>query len=186
MRTSSTGKVGFTIVELIVVVVLVGVVATMIAPRFSRGVGAARLRESARRLLATAQYARDFAVTRRCDCRLVLDENEQRYALACQEDPVHRPGEFSALRSGVGRAERLPEGLRFSRVWIEPRNRSDETSSQRDWIVFDPLGRADAAIVQITDGTHTYSMLVSPSSAKVRLADGEIGELPNDRWDMDE
>ena len=199
MRTSSTGNSGFTIVELMVVCVIISVLATMTIPRLYGSAGSIRLRESACRLLVTAKYARDFAVTRRRSCRLVFDSDERRYGLLYQKYPQHKPNEFVPLRGGVGGAERLAESLRFSKVQIERRPRLDgplpaEMSAgraggmvrQRNCITFDPSGQADAAIVEITDGKRAYSTLVAPHTAQARMVAGAVDKTPNDRWDLDE
>jgi len=125
MPTSSTGRTAFTLVEQVVVVVIIVVLAGMIAPRLSGGAGSSELRESARRLLLTAQYARDFAAVRRRDCRIVLDSSEQRYALAAESDPDAKPGEFSPVRMGGDKCEQLGRGLRFGQVLIAARPRPD-------------------------------------------------------------
>ncbi len=186
MRTSRTGNSAFTLVELVVVVVIVAVLATMIVPRVRGAASSARLRASARRLLVAAKYARDFAVRHRCECRLVIDTAKQQYALGYQEDAEHDPGKFRALHTGVGRREYLGEGVRFAKVSIDPRPGADVDVERRDCIAFTPLGEADAAVVQITDGRRTYSMTVAPGSGRARLIEGTVNELPNDREDLDE
>ncbi|MDY7011371.1 MAG: hypothetical protein SVV80_11570 [Planctomycetota bacterium] len=186
MRTSITGNRAFTIVELVVVVVVIVVLTTMIMLRMPGATGSARLRASSRRLLVAAQYARDFAVTHRCFCLLVINQNERQYGLMYQEDPEHRPGELIRLQTGVGKTDRLEDGIRFGNVWIEPSLQRDGISPQRNCITFDPSGRSDAAVVQITGGRRTYSMLVVPGSGRARLVEKAVNELPNDRRDLDE
>ncbi|KKL07704.1 hypothetical protein LCGC14_2583370, partial [marine sediment metagenome] len=126
MRTWSTRNRAFTIVELIVVIVVVAVLATMIVPRLHGAAGTSRLNTSAFRLLSAARYARSFAAARRQPCRLVLDTDEQRYVLARLDDAEDEPGQFRPLRTGIGKAERLGEGLRFGKVWI--RNAASDRS----------------------------------------------------------
>ena len=186
MRTSSTGSAGFTLVELMVVAVLVAAFATMIVPRLMGATSSAQLRESAQRLLVSARTGRDFAATRRCACRLVVDATEGRYALSYQDDPQHQPGQFVPLPTGVGRGESLPPGLRFARVWVEPRGRRDGLAAQDGAITFDPTGQADAAIVQIADSRRTVSLMISPASGYARLVSQAVDVLPNDRRDLDE
>jgi len=185
MRTSLTGEPGFTLVELIVVIVIVSVLATMIAPRLYTATGSARLRSSASRLLVTAQYARSFAATHRCACRLLIDPAEGRYGLTCQYDPEAQPDEFRPLRTGVGKAESLAPGLRFSKLWIKRQDR-EETSQQVGCITFRPSGQADAAVVEITDGRRRVSMLLGPCTGQAELVEGIVQQLPNDRVDLDE
>ena len=186
MRTSATGKKGFTLVEIMVVLVIISVLAGMIVPHMSGRTTAAKLRASARRLLVAARYARDFAATRRRKCRLVIDTKEQQYVLTCQQDPEHEPDLFAPLKTALGRAERLADGLTFSRVRIEPRHQPDTQQSKfPDCITFEPTGQADAAVLEITDGRNTYSVLIAPQTGSAKLIEGVVDELPNDRIDLD-
>jgi len=149
------------------------------------GNSSSKLRGSARQLLVAAQYARDFAATRRCKSRLIIDLDQQQYALAFQPDPQHNPSEFVPLATGLGRAQRLAEGLRFARVWIEPRQGHDQPPDQLDYITFEPNGQTDAAVMEITNGQQTYSVLIAPHTGYAKLIEGTSDVLPNDRLDLD-
>jgi hypothetical protein len=157
----------------------------MVVPRLHSATGSAQLRTSAARLLVAARYARDLAVTHRCACLLVIDSDEQCYGLLCQVDPEHRPGEFRPFRTGIGKSERLGGQLRFGKVWID-RCGPDGLGRHADGITFTPTGGADAAVIQITDGRRTVSIVVAPNTAQVKLVEGAVAELPNDRVDLDE
>ena len=173
---------GFTLVELTVVVIIISVLAGMIAPRFAGSIGSTALRESARRLLVAAQYARDFAVTRRRACRLVIDSKQRRYVLECEAEPDAQPGEFTALRAGPVRAGALSRGVRFGQVRVEglgPRR------AEPDRICFEPGGGADDAVVEITDGRRVYSLTVSGCTGRAELVEGAVAELPEGRVDLD-
>lgn len=180
-----TGKRAFTIVELIVVIVMIGVLATMIAPRLAGAGRATQLRLAGRRLQVTAQYARDYAVTHSRMCRLVLDRDEGRFVVLVQADPQSAPGEYVELKTLVGRSESLGRGLSFGEIRIDRRLRRDGEGGSEDSIDFDPLGRADAAAVQVTDGRYAYTVLVAPYTARVILVEGAHTELLEDREDLD-
>lgn len=183
---SSIGKRGFTIVELIIVLIVVAVLAGLIAPRMLGLKGPARLRQHTRSFLATARYARDYAVTRRRKCRLTIDLAEQTYTLTQQKNAEHDPNEFVALNANLGKTQRLPDGLSFEPLQIEPLPGRPKTDLRADYIDFDPAGRADSAVVQITDGTRTYSVVIAPHTARARLVEDAVAKLPNDRLDLDE
>ncbi len=185
MRTSPTGSKGFTLVEMIVVVVIISVLATMIVPGMYSGSSSAKLRGSAQQLLVAAQHARDFATTRRRKCRLMIDLDNQQYALAFQQDPQHNPSEFVRLSTGLGKVQGLAEGLRFGQVRIEPREGYDQPPERIDYITFEPSGQADAAVLEITNGEQTYSVLIVPYTGYAKLIEGTTSELPNDRLDLD-
>ena len=184
-QTSATGNRGFTLVEIIVVVVIISVLASMIVPGMYAGRSLGRLRGSARQLLVAAQYARDFATTRRCKCRLMIDVDKQQYVLAFQQDPQHNPSEFVRLRTGLGRTQGLGKGLRFGRVRIEPREGQEQPRQKIDYITFEPSGQADAAVLEITNGEQTYSVLIAPYTGYAKLIEGTTDALPNDRLDLD-
>ena len=186
MPTSSIGKRGFTLVELIVVVAIVSVLAGMIAPRVYNLSGSARLRGSSRRFLATVRYARDYAATRRCKCRLTIDTKEQAYTLTRQEDAEHDPNKFVPLEASLAKPQQLPDGLRFGSLRIEPSPSRPQDDAHADYIDFDPTGRADAAVIEITDGQGVYSILVMSYTGNAKLIEGLAKELPNNRLDLDE
>jgi type II secretory pathway pseudopilin PulG len=187
MRTSRTGNnIAFTIVEVLVVVAMLTVLATMIVPRLGDAAASRRLRQSAGQLLATARYARDYASTHRASCRLMIDAKNNQYVLARQIDPERRPSEFEPVTDAPGRVERLLPPVQVARVWVEPRPRFGGVPAPSDAITFDPMGQADAANVQLTDGRQTYSLLTSPSTGQVRLVEGAVNELPLDRQDLDD
>lgn len=186
-RTSTTGKGGFTLVELLVVIVLMTVLATMALPRLAGASGAAQLRTAAGQLLTTGRYARNYAVTHRTICRLVVDGQGGRYELLRQSDPRNEPNEFSPLRWGIGKAVGLAKPIRFEQIRIEPRNRAGDRAPRRgQYIQFDPGGQADAAVLIVTDGRQAYSLLVAPHTGRVWMEDGRAGQIPNDRQDLDE
>ncbi len=185
-RTSPVGRTSFTIIELIVVTVMISILATMIVPRLSGSMRSTRLRESSRSLVTTAQYARDLAATRRRTCRLMIDVKGGRYSLALESNPGREPGKFSPLRSGVGKVQRLPDGVRFGKVLIEPFGQRNSAQRSDTYIAFGTTGRTDAAAVQITNGRRTYSLLVAPCSGQVRLVEAAVDELPTNRRDLDE
>ncbi len=187
MRTSTTGRAGVTIVELLVVVALMAVLATMALPRLAGASGAARLRASARQLLATARYARDYAVTHRVACRVVFDAEEGRYELLCQADPEGEPGKFKPLRWGIGKTLALPDAVRFEQIRIEPRTReADGEAREASYIQFDPSGETDSAAIVIAGGRQAYSLLVAPHTGRVWLTETREHNPPNDRRDLDE
>jgi Tfp pilus assembly protein FimT len=170
---------------LIVVVAIVAVLATLIVPRLHGSAGTARLRTGASRLLSAARYARAFAASRREPCRLVLDTEEHRYVLARVEQTATQPARLRAMRTGIGKAEHLGTGVRFGEVRI--RSLEPEASRRKmECIIFRPSGRADAAVVEVTDGRRTYSLLVTPHTGRAELVKGSVTELPDDRVDLDE
>lgn len=189
MPTSRTGSpaAGFTLVELVVVVAIVAVLAGMTVPRLA-SVTAGQAREDAARLLASARLARDHAATRRTRTRLMLDAEQGPFAVAC-EGTGEQAGRFVPLPGGLGRPVSLGKGVRFERWTISPRpdaagEEAMEPSGPQSFVTFTPAGQADAAVVPLTDGRRTFSLLVSPGG-QTRLVAQAVDELPSDRIDLD-
>ncbi len=185
MRTSSTGSKGFTLIEMIVVMVIISVLATMIVPGMYSGRSSAKLRGSAQQLLVAARHARDFATTRRRKCRLMIDLEKQQYALAFQKDPQRNPSEFVPLQTGLGKVQGLGKGLHFGRVWIEPRKGHNEPPENINYITFEPNGQADAAVLEISNDKQTYTIMIAPYTGYAKLIEGTTDAMPNDRLDLD-
>jgi type II secretion system protein H len=178
-------KKAFTLIELIVVIVLVTVLAGMIAPRLWGAGRGASLRSAAKRVFVAAQYARDYAATRRRICRLILDPKTGRFQLIAQVNPEHRPDEYKPIEGGPGRAGHLEKPLRFAEIRVEPTVPRENNETKNNEITFYPSGRCDAAVVQITDGRETYSLEVFPSRGRCRLSQGATETLPDDQLDLD-
>ena len=182
MRTSRAGSGGFTLVELTVVIVMMAVLATMIVPRVSGSARSARLREDAARMLTAARYARNYAITHRCVCRLVLDPTDGQYVLEYEPQPEEQPGQFAPLTGAMGKARRLEEGVGFGGVRIEP---SRGRAGRDNAVSFSPTGQSDAAVVELTDGRRTISLVLIGSSGRAALVDGTVRRPPDDRRDLD-
>lgn len=76
---------GFTLVELMVVVVILSVLAVAIAPQFAGTYQAALLRGVARQLVTAVRLASSQAVTRGRDVRLMIDGERHRYWMECRQ-----------------------------------------------------------------------------------------------------
>ncbi|OIQ74949.1 hypothetical protein GALL_433900 [mine drainage metagenome] len=70
---------GFTLLELLVVLVLMGLITGMAVPLLSSGLPGAQLKASARELLAGLRQARDQAITRRQDAALTIDVQKHNF-----------------------------------------------------------------------------------------------------------
>lgn len=91
---------GVTLIELMVVLAIFAIVTATIVPEFAGTRDEARLRSTARRLVAALNLARSQAVTTLRIHRVSFDPAGRRFRLEVERDGEHQ---------GFGRATRLPE-----------------------------------------------------------------------------
>ncbi len=73
---------GFTLVELIIVVVVIALVLAVSYPSLSRGSASIKLRAAGRDILSTFRYAREKAVTEQTGMRVAVDREKQEVTLS--------------------------------------------------------------------------------------------------------
>ena len=179
---------GFTLVEIVVVLVIISAMLTMTVVSLSGGTAGVAARESTTRLLTAIRYARYYAAVHGCQCRVTFSPQNNAYALTYRSDPDK--DEFDTLPGG--RSDRLNAPAHFSAIVIQPRESesepgaaSDSESEDQQVITFEPTGECDGARIEITDGRVIYTLVVSPYSGLVRLYKGPLGDIPSDREDLD-
>ncbi|MFP4143625.1 MAG: prepilin-type N-terminal cleavage/methylation domain-containing protein [Phycisphaeraceae bacterium] len=190
MRTSPTGDRrvgrGFTIVEVLVVVVIVAVLAGMIMPQVTGSWAKRKLSESARRLLIAARRGRAEAVLLGRDVQLVLAEDPARFRLEMlgEPGPGQAEGEFGPIAGRAGRWQALESGVRFGAVQIRP-TASVEPSEPLEAVTFTPHGEADFAVIEVTDAERSWTLQIAPYTGRTQLSEGRAEAMPGDRLDLD-
>lgn len=142
------GRAGFTLIELVVVVLIVAVAASTAVPalgRRDRGGAAA-----ARDLAAVYTHARVTAVSRATPATVTLDAATGRYAVVMRSGVT---GAADTVRTG-----RLPRGVD---IWI------DSPRRERAVAVFGPLGRAHARPTTLADREGRRVVIVDPWTGAV-------------------
>jgi len=81
MATKRVGQHGFTLLELLVVLVIAVLLVAVVPPLISGMSGATELRSAARQLAAGLRFARNEAVTRQREAVLTLDLSKHRFAV---------------------------------------------------------------------------------------------------------
>jgi general secretion pathway protein H len=90
--------------------------------------------------------------------------------------PVDDPSRDSEGKGWV-RALRANKGIKFKEIWVQ--HRDDSITKGQVAIYFFPTGSAEKAVVEITDGGDTFTVLVSGLTGRVELKDGTLQD-PND------
>jgi len=105
---------GFTLVELLVVLVIASLVLALVGTSISRSISGAEMRTAARKLAASIRYTRTRAIISKSEQVFLVDTEERSYTAAGRE-PVNLPGEME-VQLTTARSELTSEnvgGIRF-------------------------------------------------------------------------
>jgi Tfp pilus assembly protein FimT len=150
---------GRTFMELIVVLVILGLAAGLIVPRFAAANSQAALKAGARKLITAMGYARTQAVAEGRSYRLEIDPNSGELRTT-YFDPEGDPEEPYVPDVGIlGERLMLPTGVSFSRVAIgeeaggieTSRTRTSSSSTGTTYIQFSPDGTTEQAVIVVAN-----------------------------------
>jgi prepilin-type N-terminal cleavage/methylation domain-containing protein len=176
---------GFTLVEIMVVIVVLTILTATIVPEFSGTLEDARLRASGRKLAAAIRFAASEAVTRSRVLRLHVNPTNGDYWLEAENERQ----EFQPLKED-GRG-RLDERIAVDIVPIRPvimggesetpppptRDEGPEAAGLPGVIRFYPDGTADGREVVLRSSAREgedgvlLRLVVSPTTSRVRVSD---------------
>jgi len=179
----SPSRSAFTLIELMVVMVLIGIMTAMILPEMKGTYEDALLRSTSRELVSVCGLASSHAVSVNQAHRLRLDRKTGHYLIE-RRGSDHRPeGRFVAAREVAG-----GEGELDTRISIEihkigddaPEPAEQESSQargssaplerQEDGITFYPDGTADASEIVLRDRDgFRLALRINPVTARVRI-----------------
>lgn len=151
---SRTGRGGFTLLELVLVMVIMCTVLAMAAPSLRGFFASRQTADAAAQIVALTQLARSLAVTDGCTHRLNFDAQGGTYWLTAQ-----REGAFVNLSHEFGRVFVLPEGT--TAQFVEP-----DSSATLDYVQFYPDGSKDAAVIRLADRRGNEIDVACPSPAE--------------------
>lgn len=135
---------GFTLIELCVVLVLVGVVLALVIPRYGGFLTRGSMRSEARRLAALVRYLRHEASRSGKVHYLSFDVGRDEYSVSVDEGKGRAAEDLTQL----AKPHVLAEGIRFRDVTVYGRGQKSEG---RQLVAFTPRGESDEAIVHFSD-----------------------------------
>ena len=160
---------GFTLIELVIVIVVLGVMIGLVVPAFSEVTGA-NLRRSARHLTGTIRFLRDEAEAKKTVLRLRFDVPNGHYwgeGLRVLDD---RTAEFVKLGTAISAEGHLAGQTSFKDV--RPLSHPDEP-----YILFTPDGWVEKTFIHLRDGDDKeYTLIVDPLTGSTDLREGTIEE----------
>jgi len=178
---------GMTLIEVLLVLVIIGIAAGVVVPRFAGSFKTARLRSAARTIVAASKYARATAVLQQRDTAVLYDvkgrlveivEINMNSGAREREAFLERRDEQTAAELLDGETEqapaqvaidsrlkrRLPDEVFIDAVETE---REDTHEGAVYWIYYYPSGMCDAHLVRIKDAEHNLMEIsIDPISGR--------------------
>jgi len=160
---------GFTLIEMLIVIVILGVMISLIVPRLGE-LGEANVKRSARHLTGMIRFLRDESQSRKTIYRLRFDVQGGRYWAEVMTLTSEQTVEFVRWQSEVGVEGSLSGQTTF---------RDIQAASHPDdpFIQFTPDGWVENAAIHLRDGDNKdFTLLVNPIMGNTELREGYIEE----------
>jgi prepilin-type N-terminal cleavage/methylation domain-containing protein len=109
MRGTQKQNPGFTLIELILVMVIIAIAAGIVAPALATFTAGRAVDNLSRQVLALTQYAHTQSISEARTYRLNFDENARQYWLTADDGA----GTFNALKGEFSTRYTAPEGIRM-------------------------------------------------------------------------
>jgi type II secretion system protein H len=176
------GKRGFTLIELMVVIVLISILTAMIVPEMRGTFQDALLRSTARKLVDVLTLANSSAITTSRPHVVQLDIRGSRYRIEKGSKESEQAGTPSSREVTGGEGNIDPRiSIRVRKVEEEPddeservpesRKDSDKPVPQGD-ISFYPDGTADAAEITLRDHDgFALALRINPATSRVQIVE---------------
>ncbi len=143
---------GFTLIEVVLVLLLVGVVVGVAAVSLTDGLAGARVRAAGRDLVAALRYTRAQAIVTRKQQALELDVEERSYS-APRRDRVQ-----------------LPKDMEL-RLFTAAEERTGDTSGR---VRFYPDGSSTGGRIKLVYGQQAWDVEIAWLTGEVRMRPGEV------------
>ena len=166
---------GFTLIEIIIVVIIIGIVAGVVGVRLTGTVSDASLMSSARSIAAMMAFARYRAVTDGLNYRVNYDIDMRRCWLSVEKEPAPSPdGDSNPVYNLSGRYQELANGVAIRDITT---TRKSNIREGTEYTAFMPDGRAERCILHLTnEKKKVYTIITFKGIGRVKVLDYEFTE----------
>jgi prepilin-type N-terminal cleavage/methylation domain-containing protein len=155
---------GFTLIELMVVMLLISIVLAIAIPKFGGGAFQDPVKKLSRWMINTVRTLRSAAIQQQKTQGLVIDLSNRRMWLvndAMDEEAMQAAASNKALS--------LPDDIRYMDVQFPQQERISSGTAE---VRFYPAGYSDQVLIHLeTDGAEKLTYLVEPLLPKVKIFD---------------
>ncbi len=189
-KVHCSGSRGFTLLELMIVLVIMGVMLVFAGPRVAKNLGSLTLKTTAKKAAAYIRYARSQAVNTGSLYRVIFDAEKNRLIVlgtrqipaasdnaTDEEDAEVEDNEEEEQPASDGgekvlRMYSLPEEIRFGEIIIGDAETEEDEGDRIYQMLFYPNGTAQGGEVILTDAKErTYSLTVDFLTGTVTIGE---------------
>lgn len=174
-----SGAGGFTLLELIIVMVIIGIASALVVPRLVGGMGSLDVRGASGKVAAALRYARSQAVSQKVQYTAVFDLEHKRLTIMSTSEAAgggNEDGAEGERESGgvQGKIYDLPGRVSFERIPAENEDKSDEAIDAGIFrIGFYPSGGSDGGgIALVNERSKRYTVQVDIITGVVKVVRG--------------
>lgn len=167
IRRNTTGRAGFTLVEILMVLFIIGIMAALVVPRIGI-MDTVKLKTSARKIAGTIRITYNTAVLTKIPHRMVFDLENHVYWVEEKSGE-----EYVASSEDILQKRALPSTVYLDRVRIM--DRSCETACKA-YLYFTPGGYVEEAEIYLSDQNQemAFTVLTRPMTGKAAIVAGVV------------
>ena len=159
---------GFTLIELSMVLIIIGIISVFAVPRFKGLLWHGDVKAAARRLSATIRYTYNQTAMTRERHRLNYDLDARRYWITIREPD----GEFVEEDSTLAKNTLLPDRVKFKDI-VTPRE--GEVIHGTAYTGFTPNGLVESTVIHLeNEDEKVYTLIIQPLTGRVKVYDRYI------------
>jgi prepilin-type N-terminal cleavage/methylation domain-containing protein len=160
---------GFTLIELAVVVAILAVMITLIAPRLGE-IGEANLKRSARHLTGMIRFLHEESQAKKKIYRLMFDLQDGKYWAEVETITPENAREFRRYTSSIGGEGSLAGATTFRDIKVA-------SHPDQPYMLFTPDGWVEHALIHLRDGSdRDFTLVVKPLTGDTDLREGYVEE----------
>ncbi|MBI3598670.1 MAG: prepilin-type N-terminal cleavage/methylation domain-containing protein [Nitrospirae bacterium] len=172
VKTIKISNTGFTLLELIVVIMIMGMIASLVIPRIS-SFHAGEMKRTSRRLASLIQQlTQDSALTKE-HYRLYFNLDSSEYWTVLVEESVRESDHVILLfEKPIGKPSHLPEGILFEDIMTAQKGMVTEGEVFSE---FYPIG-IESMTIHLKEGESHFTLVANPLTGRVKTFDHYLEE----------
>jgi len=170
-RAGSLSILGFSLVEMLLVIALMGILTALIAPGVYNSLSSVRLKTAAKKTVAVVRYARNQAVCRKKPFWLLV--NKKKNQLTVSDQPLNHHDRFTEEAASTSPSLKVyvyPEGVIIGKLIVEDKEIDDPEGA----FIFYPNGSCNGGgLLLQADNSRSYHITIDFITATATIESGE-------------